>query len=64
VSGEFIFVNKITITEYLKLISRFKILGELRIDEKNKPQDGKISYVSEKFDEQVDIRLSILPLVE
>ncbi len=63
-SGDFIFINKITQEEYAKLISRLKILGELRIDEKNKPQDGKISYFSEKWNEQIDIRMSVLPLVE
>ncbi len=63
-SGDFIFVNKITLEEYAKLISRLKILAELRIDEKNRPQDGKISYFSERWNEQIDIRMSVLPLVE
>lgn len=64
VSGDFIYINKITHEEYNKLISRLKIMAELRIDEKNKPQDGKISYFSEKWNEQIDIRMSVLPLVE
>lgn len=64
VSGDFIYVNKITLEEYSKLISRLKIMAEMRIDEKNKPQDGKISFFSEKWHEQIDIRVSVLPLVE
>lgn len=63
-SGDFIYVNKITLEEYSKLISRLKILAELRIDEKNRPQDGKIAYFSEKWNEQIDVRMSVLPLVE
>ncbi len=63
-SGDFIFIDKISIEEYAKLISRIKILANLRIDEKYRPQDGKIGYRSEKFDENIDVRVSILPLVE
>lgn len=63
-NGDFIYINKITFEEYAKLISRLKILAELRIDEKYKPQDGKIAYTSEKSGERIDVRMSILPLVE
>jgi type IV pilus assembly protein PilB len=38
-SGDFIYVDKIAIDEYAKLLSRLKILSNLRIDEKQKPQD-------------------------
>lgn len=64
VNGDFIFVDKISLDEYIKLISRLKILSNLRIDEKYRPQDGKIAYQSEKWNESIDIRMSILPLVE
>lgn len=64
VSGDFVFVDKISHDEYAKLISRLKILANLRIDEKYRPQDGKIAYSSEKWDESIDVRVSILPLVE
>ncbi len=63
-SGDFIFVDKISHEEYAKLISRLKILANLRIDEKYRPQDGKIAYSSEQHNELIDIRVSILPLVE
>ena len=63
-SGDFIFVDKISIEEYAKLLSRLKILSNLRIDEKQRPQDGKIAYRSERWDENIDVRVSILPLVE
>lgn len=63
-SGEFIFVDKISHEEYAKLISRLKILANLRIDEKYRPQDGKIAYHSERWNEGIDVRVSILPLVE
>ena len=63
-SGDFIYVDRVTLDEYAKLISRIKILANLRIDEKQRPQDGKIAYRSERWDESIDIRVSILPLVE
>ncbi len=41
-----------------------KILANMRIDEKHKPQDGKISFTSEKIgNELVDIRVSVMPIV-
>lgn len=64
-SGDFLFVDKITHEEYAKLLSRVKILANMRIDEKHKPQDGKISFTSEKLNgELVDIRVSIIPIVD
>lgn len=57
-------MDKITHDEYAKLISRFKILANLRIDEKYRPQDGKISYNSVEHKEQIDIRISVLPIVD
>lgn len=64
-SGDFLFVDKISHEEYAKLLSRMKILANMRIDEKYKPQDGKISFTSEKMSgELIDIRVSIMPIVD
>ena len=43
------------------LISRIKILAEMKIDEKRIPQDGRFSYKSAK--DEVDLRVSTLPTV-
>lgn len=43
------------------LISRIKILGEMKIDEKRVPQDGRFNFKSEN--EEVDLRVSSLPTV-
>ncbi len=43
------------------LISRIKILSEMKIDEKRIPQDGRFTYKSVK--DEVDLRVSTLPTV-
>lgn len=43
------------------LVSRIKILGEMKIDEKRVPQDGRFTYKS--VSEEVDLRVSTLPTV-
>lgn len=43
------------------LVSRVKILSELKIDEKRIPQDGRFNY--KMADNEVDIRVSTLPTV-
>ncbi|HWY79246.1 MAG TPA: GspE/PulE family protein [Candidatus Sulfotelmatobacter sp.] len=43
------------------LISRIKILAELKIDEHRMPQDGRFTFKINK--EEVDIRVSIIPTV-
>ncbi len=63
-SGDFIYIEKISHDEYTKLLSRIKIMANLRIDEKNRPQDGKIWFKAEKTWELVDIRVSILPIID
>ncbi|MBP8016920.1 type II/IV secretion system protein [Candidatus Gracilibacteria bacterium] len=63
-SGDFIYIEKISHDEYTKLLSRIKIMANLRIDEKNRPQDGKIGFKAEKTGELVDIRVSILPIID
>ena len=43
------------------VISRIKILSNLKIDEKRIPQDGRFNYVSQN--KEVDLRISSLPTV-
>jgi type IV pilus assembly protein PilB len=43
------------------VISRIKILSNLKIDEKRVPQDGRFTFVSDG--EEVDLRVSTLPTV-
>lgn len=43
------------------LVSRIKILAEMKIDEKRVPQDGRFNYKS--GNEEVDLRVSSLPTV-
>lgn len=58
--GEFIIKHKIA-SEYVQaLITRLKVLGNLKIDENKKPQDGKIVY-EKSPQETIDIRISTLP---
>jgi type II secretory ATPase GspE/PulE/Tfp pilus assembly ATPase PilB-like protein len=47
--------------EHQKLISKLKILANLDIAEKRRPQDGRFSVTV--GNRQVDIRLSVLPSV-
>jgi len=41
------------------IVARIKILGSLRVDEHNRPQDGRFRYVI--GDGNVDVRISIIP---
>lgn len=43
------------------LISRIKILSEMKIDEKRIPQDGRFTFLSKN--DEVDLRVSTLPTV-
>ncbi|MDQ5900509.1 MAG: type pilus assembly protein PilB [Patescibacteria group bacterium] len=43
------------------LVSRIKILSELKIDEHRAPQDGRFNF--KVNDEEVDLRISIIPTV-
>ena len=63
VHGEFVYVSKVSHDDYAKILTRIKILANLRIDEKQRPQDGKISFFNSRTREYVDIRVSILPIV-
>ena len=52
---------KIKIEEYQKLISKIKIIGNMDITEKRRPQDGKAFIkINEK---DYDLRLSTIPIV-
>ena len=42
ISGRLILVKKLLMKDYLKVLSKFKILGNMDITEKRKAQDGKI----------------------
>ncbi|MEK9173840.1 MAG: GspE/PulE family protein [Patescibacteria group bacterium] len=46
------------------VISRIKILANLKIDEKRKPQDGRIRFKPEQGDYFIDLRVSSLPVME
>jgi type IV pilus assembly protein PilB len=49
------------LTNHPQIVARYKILGNLKMDETRKPQDGRISHsVGEKM---FDLRLSTLPTV-
>lgn len=43
------------------VVSRIKILSDLKIDEKRLPQDGRFNFISD--DEEVDLRVSTLPTI-
>ncbi|WP_455718669.1 GspE/PulE family protein [Anaerosporobacter sp.] len=43
------------------LVARIKVIGEMDISEKRKPQDGRIKSIMDK--QEYDIRVSILPTV-
>ncbi len=44
------------------VVSRIKILAELKIDERRLPQDGRFSFRAD--DQEVDLRVSTLPTVD
>jgi type IV pilus assembly protein PilB len=44
------------------VLSRIKILANLKIDEKRKPQDGRFRVVAE--DKTIDLRVSTLPVID
>lgn len=63
-SWDFVYIDKFNQEEYSKLLARIKIMANLRIDEKFRPQDGKIWFTSDITWESVDIRVSVLPIVD
>lgn len=49
------------LTNHPQIVARYKILGNLKMDETRKPQDGRISHSVD--DKMFDLRLSTLPTV-
>lgn len=60
VDGDLRTVYRLDHEALLMVISRFKILGEMKLDEKRKPQDGGIKH-DFRNGKQVEMRLSTLP---
>lgn len=60
VDGDLRTVYRLDHEALLMIISRFKILGDMRLDEKRKPQDGGIKRQLDNG-KQVEMRLSTLP---
>lgn len=58
-----ILVEKLTLPKSIHegLVSRIKILSELKIDEKRIPQDGRFSF--KLGEDEVDLRVSTLPIL-
>lgn len=61
IDGELSTVNLIGIESLPPLVARIKILAGLNIAEKRIPQDGRI--ITKVDDKEVDLRVSILPVV-
>lgn len=45
------------------LVTRIKIMSDLRIDEKRMPQDGRIDFTKYRPDINIDLRVSTLPTI-
>ncbi|MGG7058668.1 GspE/PulE family protein [Clostridium tertium] len=61
IDGLLVPFTKIKNEEYQKLLSQIKIMGNMDITEKRKPQDGKAFIKVQKKD--YDLRLSTIPIV-
>ena len=61
IDGKLSIYTKILHLEYQKLISKIKILGNMDITEKRRPQDGKTSI--EVDEKNYDLRLSTIPII-
>jgi general secretion pathway protein E len=60
VDGDLRTVYRLDHDSLMMVISRFKILGDMKLDEKRKPQDGGIKHQF-RSGKQVEMRLSTLP---
>lgn len=60
VDGKLRTVYKLHPDDVQTVIARFKILGDLKIDEKRRPQDGQVRYVLDN-DKKIEMRLSTVP---
>ena len=61
ISGRLILVKKLLMKDYLKVLSKFKILGNMDITEKRKAQDGKI--IMNIGQKKYNCRLSTMPVL-
>jgi type IV pilus assembly protein PilB len=61
IDGELQVINRLSRESLAPLVTRIKILASLNIAERRVPQDGKI--ITKVGDEDVDLRVSILPVV-
>ncbi len=59
--GDFVIYDKIDTSNNSAVITRLKVLSQIKIDENKKPQDGKITFQPEELEQAIDIRLSTLP---
>lgn len=61
INGTLLLIHKISSEEYMKIISKIKLMGGMDIAEKRRPQDGKasIEYNNKKY----DLRISIIPVI-
>ena len=61
--GKLQIVNRISIESLAPLVTRIKIMANLNIAEKRVPQDGRIVVKMGEGQSNVDLRVSILPVV-
>lgn len=61
INGSLVLVYKISSEDYVKIVSKIKIMGKMDIAEKRRPQDGKmvINYNDKKY----DLRISTIPVI-
>jgi type IV pilus assembly protein PilB len=62
-------IVKLPLDLHERIITRIKVMSNLRTDEHQKPLDGKIRWVSQETDDKtlnnkIDIRISIVPSVD
>ncbi len=63
VDGRFVEYGRFSGHEKAPLIAKIKILAGLKIDEQRLPQDGKASYREISSNQNVDLRVSIIPTI-
>ena len=59
INGELILIERISISDYLSLINRIKVLSAMDIANKLEPQDGKMTVCLEE--NNYDVRVSSIP---
>jgi len=61
IDGELLEVMKVPKYAQDALIARFKIMSDMRIDERRKPQDGRIDFTRHNPAIEIDLRVSTVP---